>query len=60
MAYGWLCPRKVLELPEELWKQLDMPMPEDWTTPADRDRIRLLDSRNWFVGHPDIGEKLEV
>src|SRR5438105_1509914 len=46
-VYGWLCPRRALQLPQSLWKQLRLTPP---ALPADRparSRIRLLDSRAW-------------
>lgn len=47
--YGWLCPRRAALLPETLRRRLDVDRP----VPPKRkrfDRIRLLDTRDWFAG----------
>jgi len=46
--YGWLCPRRAALLPESLRQrlQVDRPAPQQKRR---FDRIRLLDSRDWFA-----------
>jgi hypothetical protein len=58
-VYGWVCPRRALELPEWLRKTLQLPKPEP--QPRGRwNRIRLLDSRNWFAAQLPKEQPLEV
>jgi len=59
-VFGWLCPKQVLKFPRELWSRLEMPVPQPLKRPADRDKIRLLDSRGWFAALQHPGRKLEV
>jgi hypothetical protein len=46
--YGWVCPRQAARLPESLRKRLKLDKP---VAPRRRkyNRIRLLDSRDWFA-----------
>jgi hypothetical protein len=58
-VYGWLCPKYVLKLPEQLFRQLRMPRPKT-VTKQKRNHIRLLDSRGWFAALQPVDRKLEV
>ena len=58
-VYGWLCPKYVLKLPKSLWQSLDLPVPRK-TGKAQRNHIRLLDSRGWFAALQSPEQKLEV
>ena len=57
-AYGWLCPRSARKLPRSLWRRLKMSPPHPGA--PKRDRIRLLDSRDWFAGRVLRSKPLEV
>jgi Uncharacterised nucleotidyltransferase len=59
-VYSWLCPEPAKHLPDWLWTRLDMPAPRVRPARHGRDRVRLLDSRNWFAGRLEPGAKLEV
>jgi hypothetical protein len=59
-TYAWLCPHDVLKLPSALWRKLDLPEPESHGPPPKYNRIRLLDSREWFVGFLPEDKKLAV
>jgi hypothetical protein len=58
-VYGWLCPRRALDLPEKLMKQLRLDKPQ---VPArcKQDRVRLLDTRRWFAAILPKDQPLEV
>ena len=58
-VYGWLCPKRAQQLPEYLWRVLEMPRPASHPRPK-RDHIRLLDSRAWFGPSHPKATKLEV
>lgn len=59
-VYAWLCPKKVRELPQDLWSKLGIPAPAPDDPAPSYDRPRLLDSRGWFAGTLEEGSKLEV
>jgi hypothetical protein len=59
-AYAWLCPHDVLKLPSALWERLQLPKPETHAPPPKYNRIRLFDSRDWFVGFLPEDKKLAV
>lgn len=59
-AYRWLQPQDALKLPGYLWKRLGLPPPEPPITPPSKDRVRLLDSREWFIGSLQENKKLGV
>lgn len=50
MTFSWLAPRRAQQLPDWLWPRLGISAP---AAPAalmrDEDRIRLLDTRDWFT-----------
>ncbi len=58
--FNWLCPKRVAALPPWLRKQLDLPMPKKETHECEPDRIKLLDSRNWFAAFQPKDKYLEV
>jgi hypothetical protein len=60
MAYSWLCPKEVLRLPAALWKRLSLLPPRKQKCAPLHDRIRLLDSRQWFAATIPANAKLEV
>jgi predicted nucleotidyltransferase len=47
--FGWMCPDRAQSLPEWLWDRLRIYKPlEGPSCSHDTERIRLLDSRDWF------------
>ncbi|MGN6553155.1 MAG: nucleotidyltransferase [Verrucomicrobiota bacterium] len=58
-VYGWLCPRQAILLPAALRERLRLEPPEI-PKHQKRDRIRLLDSRNWFAAKLPPDKPLEV
>lgn len=58
-VYGWLCPKYVLKLPNDLWKLLGVSPPKP-APRSKRNHIRLLDSRGWFAAQQSPDRKLEV
>ncbi|PWU14287.1 MAG: hypothetical protein C5B50_17715 [Verrucomicrobia bacterium] len=74
-VYGWLCPRRVQLLPPSLWDALKMQPYRAATVRerpgrfrstqtrrpgCERDRIRLLDTRDWFTALMPEGVPLAV
>jgi len=57
--YGWVCPRSAAELPESLRRRLKLEKPEI-PKRQKRNRIRLLDSRDWFAALLDRNKPLQV
>ncbi len=57
--YGWVCPRSAAELPESLRRRLRLEKPEI-PKRQKRNRIRLLDSRDWFAALLDRNKPLQV
>lgn len=57
-VFGWLCPGSARELPE--WLQQKLQLPEPTPSSENRDRVRLLDSRDWFAGVLPKEKPLEV
>jgi hypothetical protein len=47
-VYDWLCPKRARELPPGLRERLGLPQPQSHVKPK-RNRIRLLDTRDWFA-----------
>lgn len=59
-TYAWLSPNDVLKLPTSLWEKLELPQPVRAGPPPKFNRIRLLDTRDWFVGFLPEDKKLAV
>jgi hypothetical protein len=59
-VYGWLCPRHFSRLPSSLCHKLQIARHAAPRRRPARNRIRLLDSRNWFAALLPSGKKLEV
>jgi hypothetical protein len=60
VTFDWLCPNTSLNLPDKLRKRLDLPKPKKVSLAEEQHRIRLLDSRAWFVQLQPGGQDLEV
>jgi hypothetical protein len=58
-VYGWLCPKYILKLPQQLFRQLRMARPKT-VVKQKRNHIRLLDSRGWFAALQPVDRKLEI
>jgi hypothetical protein len=58
--YRWLCAKYAMRLPASLWHALGMQPPLPPLGPSRHNRIRLLDSRGWFVAELPPNRKLEV
>ena len=48
-VFSWLCPDGASALDEDLWRQLDLPVPTQGPSCQSDSRVKLLDSRPWFV-----------
>ena len=59
-VYGWLCPEEIKKLPRSLWHRLAAAERVMCSRRPAYDRIRLLDSRNWFGARAAKHQKLEV
>ena len=59
-VFTWLCPKRAATLPSRLRKQLCLPKPERKLHECEPDRIRFLDSRNWFAAFQPKDKYLEV
>lgn len=57
--YGWVCPRSAAELPESLHQKLGLEKPQI-PKRQKRNRIRLLDSRDWFAALLPRNKPLQV
>jgi hypothetical protein len=59
-VYAWLCPGQAIRLPQSLWTRLGLDPPEKSACPPAFDRVRLLDTRDWFTGRLAEHKKLDV
>ena len=57
--YGWVCPRRARELPYSLRRRLSLRAPQPLAR-GQPNRIRLLDTRNWFAALLEPDQPLEV
>lgn len=58
--YAWLHPERASLLPEDLLDRLGLRPPVLDDADKWRDRVRFLDSRQWFSGLKPRGERMEV
>jgi hypothetical protein len=58
--FDWICPGRAAELPPWLRKQLGLESLKRRREQCQRDRIKLLDSRNWFAAFQPEDKFLEV
>ncbi len=59
-VFTWLCPKRAAALPPRLRQKLCLSKPEKDARECEPDRIRLLDSRNWFAAYQPKDKYLEV
>lgn len=59
-VFSWLCPGHAAELPGEIWTTLGLPQPTEIGERMAEQRIRWLDSRQWFSALIPVGSKLEI
>ena len=60
-VFNWLCPeRAAAVIPPRLRKQLHLPRHNGESAPCREDRIRLLDSRDWFAAFQSKEKYMEV
>jgi hypothetical protein len=59
-VYNWMCPKRAAQLPEWLRKQFGLVESSAGAKDCRKERIRLLDSRNWFAAFQPIEKPLEV
>jgi hypothetical protein len=59
-VYSWLHPEKARELPHSVFEQLGLTLSDSTGGRAWQERVRLLDSRDWFSGLKGEGEKMEI
>lgn len=57
-VYGWLCPERAKQIPPGLRRRLGVPRPKPQT--SSRDRVRLLDSRDWFAANLPRNKPLAI
>ncbi|HZQ47715.1 MAG TPA: hypothetical protein VFC07_11925, partial [Verrucomicrobiae bacterium] len=60
MVFNWLCPNRLTGLPPRLRKQFIPPTPKKNANQCRMDRIKFLDSRNWFAAFQPKDKCLEV
>ena len=58
VIFAWLRPESARKLPQWLWRELHLPKPGSWATPAPG-RENLLDTRDWFP-HESPDETVEA
>jgi len=59
-VYGWMCPGRASRLPASLRRRLHLAFPAGETADCRRERIKLLDSREWFAAFQPKNKNLEV
>lgn len=58
--FDWLCPGRAAELPSWLRKQMGLQGAKQRREKCERERIKMLDSRNWFASLQSEDKFLEV
>jgi hypothetical protein len=57
--FGWLCPAEARSIASFVWQKLGVNPPKDeFSCQADKRRVRLLDSRDWFGETKDTNNEL--